>query len=134
MSRILLSMKEAPCQMSTLENEQTDAWRQYLAKGFIEEAYRFHQTPEQRLYLAGIWADQLFERGYQEKAARYYVLSNRSFEEICLKFMKLGTKKGEESLERYLESCLEKYNKAAMKFVLVENHDQNNGNLYRERA
>ena len=59
--------------MSTLENEQIDAWRQFLAKGNIEEAYRYHQSPEQRLYLAGIWADQLFEKGQHAKAAKLYV-------------------------------------------------------------
>ena len=37
--------------------------------------------------------------------------------------MKLGTKKGEESLERYLEACLEKYNKAAMQDLLVPTDD-----------
>ena len=63
MGRILLSTKQAPCLMSTLENEQVDAWRQFLAKGSIEEAFQYHQTSEQRLYLAGIWADQLFEKG-----------------------------------------------------------------------
>ena len=65
------------------------------------------------MYLAGLWADILFEKGSQDKAAKLYVESNRSFEEICLKFMRLGTKKGDESLEKYLSSCLEKYNKRA---------------------
>ena len=44
LGRILLTTKEAPVLMSTLENEKIDAWRQYLAKGKVEEAYRSHQT------------------------------------------------------------------------------------------
>ena len=44
LGRILLTTKEAPVLMSTLENEKIDAWRQYLARGKVEEAYRSHQT------------------------------------------------------------------------------------------
>lgn len=87
MSRILVITKSAPCLMGTLENEKVDAWRQFLARGSIEEAFQSHQTPEQRLYLAGIWADQQFEKGNHDRAAKLYVQSDRSFEEICLKFM-----------------------------------------------
>ena len=44
LGRILLTTKEAPVLMSTLENEKIDAWRQYLARGKVEEAYQSHQT------------------------------------------------------------------------------------------
>ena len=57
MGRILLTTREAPVLFSTLENEKTDAWRQFLAKGNIEDAYKYAQTSEQKLYLSGLWAD-----------------------------------------------------------------------------
>jgi len=41
MGRILLTTREAPVLFSTLENEKTDAWRQFLAKGNIEDAYKY---------------------------------------------------------------------------------------------
>ena len=104
--------------MSTLEDEAVDAWRQYLAKGNIEESYKYHQSTEQRLYLAGLWADQLFDKGKHAKAAQLYVQSNRNFEEICLKFMQLGSKLGDVSLEKYLTACLEHYNKQSANHAL----------------
>ena len=84
--------------------------------------------------MAGIWADQLFEKGLYAKAAKLYVESNRSFEEICLKFMKLGTKKGDESLEKYLSFCLEKYNTRSNSHALEIADDNNCGNYDRERT
>lgn len=49
-----------------------------------------------------------------------YVKSNRSFEETCLRFMKLGGTKGDESLVHYLSCCLEKYNTRAHAGALKE--------------
>ena len=120
----------APLFMSTLENETTDAWRQFLAKGNIEDAYKYCQTQEQKLYLAGLWADQYFEKGKHQKAAQLYVESNRSFEEICLKFSKLGSKLGDHSLEKYLSFCLEKYNRRAARHALSA--EENGSNLYNQ--
>ena len=42
MGRVLLGTKDAPVLISTLENEAVDAWRQFLAKGEIQEAYKYH--------------------------------------------------------------------------------------------
>ena len=44
MGRILLSTKDAPLHMSTLENEAVDAWRYLLAKGNLEEAFKYNQS------------------------------------------------------------------------------------------
>ena len=41
LGRTLLVTKEAPLLMATFENEVVDAWRQFLAKGDIEEAFRY---------------------------------------------------------------------------------------------
>ncbi len=57
MGRILLTTREAPVLYSTLENEKTDTWRQFLAKGKIEDALKYARTHEQKMYLAGLWAD-----------------------------------------------------------------------------
>ena len=118
MGRILLITREAPLLMASFENEAVDAWRQFLANGEIEEAFRYQQSKEQRLYLAGLWADQLFAKGKHQQAAKIYVESNRSFEEISLKFMKLGSKQGDASLEKYLTYCLEKYNAKSAVYAL----------------
>ena len=48
--------------------------------------------------------------------------------------MKLGSKKGDESLEKYLGFCLDKYNRRAKKYVLVSADEQNQGNYDRERT
>ena len=118
MGRVLLATKDAPALMSTFESESVDAWRQHLSLGNIEEAYRCQQSAQQREYLAGLMADQLFEKGKHAQAAKVYVESDRSFEETCLKFMRLESKQGEASLEKYLSFCLEKYNSRAAQYVL----------------
>ena len=41
---------------------------------------------KQKEYLAGIFGDQLFEKGKFVKSAQTYALSSRKFEDICLKF------------------------------------------------
>ena len=48
--------------------------------------------------------------------------------------MKLSSKKGDESLGKYLEACLEKYNKRAMNYVLVKADEQNHGAYDKERT
>jgi hypothetical protein len=46
MGRILLITREAPLLMASFENEAVDAWRQFLANGEIEEAFRYQQSKE----------------------------------------------------------------------------------------
>lgn len=48
--------------------------------------------------------------------------------------MKLGTKKGDESLEKYMIFCLDKYNKRANSHALEAADDENQGNYDRERT
>ena len=113
MKRTLLVSKEAPVLASQLQDEGIDAWRQFLAKGMIKEALATHKTKEQKEYLAGVYADQQFEKGKHVQAAEIYVESNRPFEEVTLKFMQLNSKSGDAGIERYLLSVLEKYEKRA---------------------
>ena len=59
--------------------------------------------------MAGVYADQLFEKGKHVTAAEIYVESVRTFEEVTLKFLQLNSKSGDAGLERYLSQVLEKY-------------------------
>jgi hypothetical protein len=58
-----------------------------MSKGQVEEALRFAQTEEQKLYLAGLHADHHYNQGSYIKSAELYAKSSRSFEEVTLKFM-----------------------------------------------
>ena len=58
-----------------------------MSKGQVEEALRFAQTEEQKLYLAGLQADHFYNQGSYIKSAELYAKSSRSFEEVTLKFM-----------------------------------------------
>ena len=40
------------------------------------------------LQIASLYADELYKEGYITMACKFYALSSRSFEEICLKFIK----------------------------------------------
>ena len=111
MKRTLLVSKEAPVLASQLKDEGVDAWRQFMAKGLIKEALHTYKTKDQKEYLAGVYADQLFDKGKHQQAAEIYVESNRTFEEVTLKFMQLNNKSGDAGLERYLTQVLEKYEK-----------------------
>ena len=73
--------------VSLLQDEGVDAWRQFTAKGLIKEALSTYRTKEQKEYLAGVYADQLFEKSKHVQAAEIYVESNRTFEEVTLKFL-----------------------------------------------
>ena len=84
-----------------------------MAKGLLKEALHTYKTKEQKEYLAGVYADQLFEKGKHVEAAKVYAESSRTFEEITLKFMQLNNKTGDAGLERYLSQILEKYEKKA---------------------
>ena len=109
MKRTLLISKEAPVLASQLKDEGIDAWRQFMQKGLLKEALHTYKTAEQKEYLAGVYADQLFEKGKHVQASEIYVESNRTFEEVTLKFMQLNNKSGDAALERYLTQVLNKY-------------------------
>lgn len=71
---------------SLLENEDKDAWKQYLKKGHIKQAME-NCKKAQKPYVAGIYADQLFQKKKYSEAAKYYARSSKTFEEVSLRFL-----------------------------------------------
>ena len=69
-----------------LENEDRDAWKQYLKKGHIKQALENCQS-SQKAYVSGIYADQLFQKKKYTDAAKFYAQSSKTFEEVTLRFI-----------------------------------------------
>jgi hypothetical protein len=78
--------KKDQIEYSLFQNEDRDAWKQYLKKGLIKQALEFCAA-KQRPYVAGIYADQLFLKKQYKDAAVYYAQSNKTFEEVTLRFI-----------------------------------------------
>jgi len=88
---------------SVLENEDRDAWKQYLKKGHIKQALE-NCHKKQKPYVAGIYADQLFAKKKYSEAAKYYARSSKTFEEVSLRLIQENMFN---CLIEYLESVLE---------------------------
>jgi hypothetical protein len=73
--------------VSNLKDDGVDAWKQFLNRGLIQEALAMCSDRKQKEYLAGIYADQLFDNGNYIKCAETYAISSRKFEDVCLKFL-----------------------------------------------
>ncbi len=86
--KLLLYTTKEPVHVSHIEGEDQDAWKYFLKKGLIREALTNCKTKKQEAYVSGIYADQLFQKQKYQKAAEYYAQSEKTFEEIALKFMK----------------------------------------------
>jgi vacuolar protein sorting-associated protein 18 len=69
-----------------MDKDDANAWKAYLKKGKIEQALDNCQS-SQRPYVAGIYADQLFQKKKYDEAAKYYAQSSKTFEEVSLKFI-----------------------------------------------
>jgi len=68
---VLLIGQKDQLEYSLLENEDRDAWKQYLKRGHIKQALENCQS-SQRAYVAGIYADQLFLKKKYREAAKFY--------------------------------------------------------------
>ena len=71
----------------------------------IKEALQHCKTSKQKAYVAGIYAENLFNKEKYELAAEYYAKSEKTFEEVTLKFLRGGLYI---YLENYLQKILEK--------------------------
>lgn len=91
--------------MTSLEGEDQDAWKYFLKRSMIKDALNNCKTAKQRALVAGIYADQLFSKDKYEMAADYYAKSDKTFEEVTLKFLKNQLYI---YLERYLSKVLER--------------------------
>lgn len=70
-----------------LRGEDQDAWKYYLKRGMIKEALNNCKNPTQKSLVAGIYADSLFAKERYELAAEYYAKSEKTFEEVTLRFL-----------------------------------------------
>lgn len=102
---IYLVSKEAPIYVAKQLDDSLDAWKQFLAAGMIKEANLMCRSSVQKEFLSGMQAEQLFTQGDFVASAKKYALSNRKFEEVCLKFL---TARQLEGLEAYLVEILER--------------------------
>ena len=70
-----------------------------MKRGLIKDALQNCKTPKQKAFVAGIYAEQLFAKERYEMAADYFAKSEKTFEEVTLKFLRAG-------LYIYLENYL----------------------------
>eukprot|EP00013_Stygamoeba_regulata_P028607 CAMPEP_0177663226 /NCGR_PEP_ID=MMETSP0447-20121125/19794_1 /TAXON_ID=0 /ORGANISM="Stygamoeba regulata, Strain BSH-02190019" /LENGTH=835 /DNA_ID=CAMNT_0019169011 /DNA_START=24 /DNA_END=2528 /DNA_ORIENTATION=+ len=69
-------------------DEDRYMWQLHLERNNFSLALSFCKTPEQKDQVLGARADHYFDRGHFLRAASYYGLTNRPFEEIALKFVR----------------------------------------------
>lgn len=66
-------------------------WKLLIAKEKYEEA--FHSvTGDTQSYVAGLCGDHFFKEKMYSRSIGYYLKSDRSFEEVVLKFLDSGEK------------------------------------------
>ena len=66
-------------------------WKLLIAKEKYEEA--FHSvTGDTQSYVAGLCGDHFFKEKKYSRSIGYYLKSDRSFEEVVLKFLDSGEK------------------------------------------
>ncbi len=70
-----------------VNDESRDIWRVYLERNSFEEALKYCSNVFQREHVTNAQADFHFANGNYELAAKAYARTNRSFEEITLKFV-----------------------------------------------
>ena len=89
--------------------EDTEVWKVLLEKKKLKEAYEVARVNKINLeYVAGLYADDLFEKRNYTEAAKLYTETFRNFEEIFNKFLVVNSNKSNEGLEVYLRIWLSK--------------------------
>jgi len=86
-NKLLLSSKSHPLLVAHLNGEDQDAWRYYLKREEFTQALFACKNGKQRAFASGYYADNMFKRGKYEKAAELYAQSDKTFEEVALKFL-----------------------------------------------
>ena len=90
-------------------HEGDEAWKLLLEEKKYKEAYQVCKAKNENVsYVAGVYADQLFQSGDYQKAALYFSETERGFEEIFLKFLRADSDSARDGLELYLQACLKK--------------------------
>jgi len=86
-NRLLVNSKQAPLHVAYLKGEDTDAWRYYLRREQFQQALQTCKNGKQRAFACGYYADYLFNKENFAKAAELYAQSDKTFEEVALKFL-----------------------------------------------
>jgi hypothetical protein len=73
--------------VATLKGEDQDAWKYYLKRNEFKKALAHCRNGKQKAHVSGIIADEHFNSGRPEHAAKYYAESNLTFETVTLKFL-----------------------------------------------
>ena len=73
-----------------------DLWKQQLDNSNFQESLKLcHQNGNKHYgYVAGVYADSKFRNNKFVEAAQLYAVSNKSFEEITLKYLLAGENDG----------------------------------------
>lgn len=99
--------------VATLKGEDQDAWKYYLKRNDSKKALLNCRTGKQKAQISAIIAEEAFNAGRYENAAKYYAESNITFEAVTLKFL---SKNQQSHLEKYLQSILKLYEKEKAQF------------------
>ena len=93
----------------TVEREERHVWKIFLQKGDIESAEKYCLGDECKLdQVRTKKADNLYEKKKYVESALCYAMTNCSFEEVALKFMRPEVdKEGQAALLNYLKKRLE---------------------------
>lgn len=86
-------------------DEDRNIWKLYLDKKKFEKALEFCKTPKQKDIVWSTQADYEYKAGNYLDAATYYGKTTISFEEITLRFIRMGNR---DALKTYLLQKLEK--------------------------
>lgn len=94
--------------------EEKDVWVAFMKKGRLKDALDLCTKGSKDYALcAGLYADDLFANGNWERSVEYYSVSNKSFEEVTLKFL-------HQNKVTYLLKYLENFLFRVKKFVGVK--------------
>ncbi|XP_016939346.1 vacuolar protein sorting-associated protein 18 homolog [Drosophila suzukii] len=103
--------------------EERNVWRIYLDKGQYELATAHAaEDPEHLQLVLGQRADAAFADGSYQVAADYYAETDKSFEEVCLKFMVLPDKR---PIINYVKKRLSRLTTRPVEIEVVDEEEAN---------
>ena len=100
--------------VASLKGEDQDAWKYYLKRNEFKKALTNCRTGKQKAHVSGIIAEEHFNSGRYEHAARNYAESNMTFETVTLKFLSHNQ---QSYLEVYLTHVLKMFDKDKKQFA-----------------
>lgn len=85
--------------------ENRNIWIDYLKINKYKDALKLCKDSKYQPLISGLVGDQIFNAGNYDKSAEFYAKSNKSFEEVSLKFLNTGL---HQHLCKYLELFLKR--------------------------